>query len=111
MSSGFRPGLTQKSLYNHIKWLEVGNLGLSKNKAADQLLCHCAPDLCLCFRICKKQVLSCHSCYHCSLNNNLSSISKGPLKPLISSMCLYIIKLPYQGYFGLTELEECSKIC
>ena len=56
--------MTQTGLYNHRRWLVASNFGelysiYSKNKGADQLRSCCAADLCLCFRLRKKQVFSC----------------------------------------------------
>ena len=62
---GFRPGPTLTGLYDHGRWLEAYNVGFrlnsdsdslcSETNGADQLHSHCAADLRLCFRICKKQ--------------------------------------------------------
>ena len=62
----FRTGLTQPELYNHRRWLQVGNFGLRRysynsireatNKDADQLRSYCEADLCLCFRIIMRNV-------------------------------------------------------
>ena len=67
---GFRPGPTQTGLYSHrcCQMHEIADLGKSeivlpntyetKKKRTDQLRCHPAADLLLCFRICKIQVFS-----------------------------------------------------
>ena len=47
----------------HIKEVEGLYYLCSENKGADQLRGHREADLCLCFRICRKQVFSLHGSY------------------------------------------------
>ena len=49
----------------------------SENKGADQLHGYCAADLCLCFHLCKKQVLSLGGSFCMSEKKNNLLLSRG----------------------------------
>ena len=69
----------------------------SGNKGADQLRSYCAADLRLCFRICKKPVISQRGSYFDLFSRNRAIAFSGPSNSYVSSLKVPKIK-PLQAF-------------